>query len=88
MNAHRPTTDGTRRVQGHWRPATDDDASVIVAMSAALNVEDPGPTPVPQAHMVRTLSPRCAKGHGADEQLSLQMLRPVRLRLAYLVFVQ
>jgi hypothetical protein len=26
-----------------------------VAMSAALNVEDPGPNPVPEAHTVRTL---------------------------------
>jgi hypothetical protein len=37
-----------------WRPATSDDA-LVVAMSAALNVEDRGPNPVPEAHTVRTL---------------------------------
>ena len=38
-----------------WRIATADDDEALIALCAALNREDPGPEPVPPAHMRRTL---------------------------------
>ncbi len=39
-----------------WRPATPADDDAIVAMCAALNQDDPGPRPVPEAHARATLA--------------------------------
>lgn len=39
-----------------WRPARAEDDEAIVEMCAALNREDPGPRPVPEAHTRRTLT--------------------------------
>lgn len=38
-----------------WRAATPADDDEIVAMCAALNRDDPGPRPVPEAHVRATL---------------------------------
>ena len=39
-----------------WRPATPTDDDAIIALSVLLNAEDPGPRPVPRAHVERTLA--------------------------------
>lgn len=38
-----------------WRPAAESDDARIIELCVALNREDPGPDPVPPAHMARTL---------------------------------
>jgi hypothetical protein len=38
-----------------WRIAAPSDDEAIVRMCLALNAEDPGPNPVPAAHVQRTL---------------------------------
>jgi ribosomal protein S18 acetylase RimI-like enzyme len=40
----------------HWREARPDEDDRIVALCRALNEEDPGPRPVPEAHVRRTLA--------------------------------
>jgi hypothetical protein len=39
-----------------WRQAREQDDDAIVAMTAALQAEDPAPQPVPLEHMRRTLA--------------------------------
>lgn len=39
-----------------WRPATPLDDEKIIEMCVALNLEDPGPKPVPPEHTRRTLA--------------------------------
>jgi GNAT superfamily N-acetyltransferase len=39
-----------------WRPAEPRDDDDLIALSVALNAEDPGPAPVPAEHVRRTLT--------------------------------
>ncbi len=39
-----------------WRPAEPRDDDDLIALSVALNAEDPGPAPVPADHVRRTLT--------------------------------
>ena len=39
-----------------WRPAEPRDDDDLIALSVALNAEDPGPAPVPAEHVRRTLA--------------------------------
>lgn len=39
-----------------WRPAEPRDDDDLIALSVALNTEDPGPAPVPADHIRRTLA--------------------------------
>ena len=39
-----------------WRPASVADDDVIARMCQALDAEDPGPAPIPEAHARRTLA--------------------------------
>lgn len=39
-----------------WRPAEPRDDDDLIALSVALNTEDPGPAPVPADHVRRTLA--------------------------------
>ena len=54
IDVHTTTAQASKQ-RSPWRAARPSESEDIIAMCRGLNAEDPGPAPVPDSHMKRTL---------------------------------